>query len=135
MATPPRPDNTTRKPTETTRETPQKAGRSSSWLIYGLAATIVIVVILFLLGTFGGSEEEIATEPTMEKAPTANETTDVPAVVVAPESDTATEITPAKPDGNIEKTDDPASDSASDSETMIEVEGDAEVEILDESTN
>lgn len=150
MATPPRPDNTTRKPTETTSATPQKAGSGPNWLMYGLAAIVAILILLFLFGAFDGSDEAIATDPTVEQAPAANETADVPAVV-APETDATTEVTPldevtpvdevtpADTGADMETAVDPATEEGAaetdDQTTVIEVESDAEVEVLDEPAN
>lgn len=145
MANPPRSNQTTpprseHKVHETART--QKAGGGSKWIMYLLAAIIAIIAIIFLLSIFGASEEEIATEPAADEVPTAETAEDFPATEsrtdaptaieetvtgTAPETTSVDEATQSKNVG------DPAADNGSDDETIIEVEGDAEVEILDET--
>lgn len=121
MATPPR----------NTQRDHQKASSQSNAKRWGLYLAIALVVLLVLLWLFGdvftddsAMQEEPAVQTTApETSPdTTDQASPPPATVPEPETDTTT---PADPD--------PATDGAEEQDEVIEIEGEADVEIIDES--
>jgi len=130
MATPPR----------NTQRDHQKASSQSNAKRWGLYLAIALVILLVVLWLFGDvfttdtvQEDEpavqtTAPETTPEAAPPATETappaTDPASPPPATAPDTGTETAP---------TTEPATDGAEEEDDVIQLEGDAEVEVLDES--
>ncbi|MFU8863878.1 MAG: hypothetical protein ACNA7O_08175 [Rhodobacterales bacterium] len=123
MATPPR----------NTQRDHQKASSQSNAKRWGLYLAIALVILLVVLWLFGDvfttdtvQEDEpavqtTAPETTPETAPPATEPASPPPATTP---GTGTETTP---------TTEPATDEAEEQDGVIEIEGDAEVEVLDES--
>ncbi len=121
MATPPR--NNQRDPHNASSQS-----KATSWVLYLAIALVILLVILWLFGDVFTDDTVLEDEPTVqttepETSPAATDPV-TPPPPTTPEAETET-VTPA----------DPAADAAEEEEAdeVIEIEGDADVEILDDS--
>ncbi|WP_322891103.1 MULTISPECIES: hypothetical protein [unclassified Yoonia] len=121
-----------RRPDPGTHRTDATGTQSGNTWIYGAIAAIVIVLllVLFLGGYLGDNtarQDDVATPAVTEQGDAEVITSD-PAIAPAPTSDAA-----APPAAGTGALDDPAPASIEEDGNVIDIEGDAEVEVLDES--
>jgi len=104
MANPP-------QPTPTRPETTTRPARSTgkSWGIYIAVAVVALLALFLLFGSFSGPDETVATDPMIEQVP-------VGAATQAP--------TAIAPGGTL---------PAGNADPVIVIEGDAEVEVIDDN--
>ncbi len=120
MATPPRHQKTNEPPFDTKR-----AEGGVHWAVYFGIGIIVLLLLVFLFGGFNNDTVITSDDPAVvETQPAATE----PAV-----SPVTTDVDPVEADVQDDPVlDDPAPESTDD-DSVIEIEGDAEVEVLDET--
>jgi len=114
MAIPPRPDYTRPETENETRPETATMRSGGNWLIYIAIGLIALLVLVFLLGGFNNRSTTMGNNPDLLQVPAG-----APAV---------------EPAGAPAANDDPGLNRTDDStDPVIEIEGDAEVEVLDDT--
>lgn len=131
MATPPQ---SARTGSQGDTRSPPKNGKN--WLTYGIVAVIALVVIVFLFGGIGGRDEAVTTNPVIGEAPATLPTDDTALTndAVTPPAEAAP-LDSARPGTGPNATETTPDAQASDSPAapVIELDGSAEVEVLDDT--
>lgn len=106
---------------------PRKPAKSSNRGLYiGIAVVVVLLILLFFGGFFTDDsiiEEDAAVQTTAPEADTAGDDIGTETEVITSDPDTAASDTETAPPGA----------DAQDGEEVIDIEGDAEVEVIDEN--
>lgn len=120
-----------RRPDPGTHNTDTTGPQSGKTWIYGAIAAVVILLLVLFFGGFLGDDtamqDDVAT-PTPTEQDEIEVITSDPSTAPAPTDDAA-----APPAAGTDVLDDPAPAGTEEDADVIDIEGDAEVEVLDES--